>query len=49
MRRKFRRQRHITKLSLDLSKLSPHMQGADVTQLDHCFPFRLQSLDLDTD
>ena len=25
------------------------MQGADVTQLDHCFPFRLQSLDLDTD
>ncbi len=25
------------------------MQGADVMQLDHCFPFRLQSLDFDTD
>ena len=37
------------KLTLDLYALRVHMQGADVMQLDHCFPFRLQSFDFDTD
>jgi hypothetical protein len=34
---------------LDFWGGSAHMGFADVMQLDHCFPFRLQSFDLDTD
>jgi hypothetical protein len=39
----------ITKVLLEIWAVWGHMTGADVMQLDHCFPFRLQSLDFDTD